>query len=132
VCRLVPGLHHLYRVRLERIEKGRRVNRRVYNSASRRICGRLDVWVEEAERGWRLCGEDGEEGEELRSVVVGQVGQCEAFRVVLVYSGGLLVTIPEEAAPNALSIRLVRQVCRSRAIRTGTAAPATQLPFAQA
>jgi hypothetical protein len=99
VCRLVPGLHHLDRVRLERIEKRRRVDRRVYDCPSRRICRRLNVWVEEAERGWRLCGEDGEEGEELRSVVVWQVGQCEAFRVVLVYSESLLVVIAEEVAP---------------------------------
>jgi hypothetical protein len=71
VCRLVPGLHHLDRVRLQRIEKGRRIDRRVYDGPSRRACRRLDVRVEKAQRGRRLCGEDGEEGEELRSVVIG-------------------------------------------------------------
>lgn len=88
--RLVASLHDPDGMRLERIEKGRRVHCCVHDGSAGRICRRLDVWVEESQRRRRLGGEDGEEGEELRRVVVGEEGQGEALGVVLVDAATLV------------------------------------------
>jgi hypothetical protein len=87
----VAGLYHLDCVCLERIEESRGVDCCVDNGPAWGVGRRLDVWMQESE-GWRrLAREDGEEREELRCAMVWQVGQCEAFGVVLVYSEFLLV-----------------------------------------
>jgi hypothetical protein len=70
--------------------------------------------VKESERRRRLARENGEEREELRRAVVGQVRQREAFGVVLMYSESRLVLYLKLAATTASPVHVKR-------VRTGTA-----------
>lgn len=103
VCRLVAGVEDADNVRLEGIEKLGCVDRCVDNRLSRWVCFGLDVWEEESQRMSRLCGEDREERNELRCLVVGQICEDERLRVVLVDSVVLSAWARRNGSRNASS-----------------------------
>jgi hypothetical protein len=120
--RLVAGLYHFGRISLQRIEESRRVDGGIHDGPTRGVGRRLNVWVKEPE-GWRrLARENREEREKLRRAVVGQVRQCEAFGVVLVYSElPLVFPLTEWCVLRPLKSEAATGSPAYRDVRTGTA-----------